>query len=1098
VIPRRLCILMVLLSITTALLAGPALAGNAQADRAKAMLNRGLAEFKALNFKAAKTTLKKVSKDALSESDKKVLAEYLTKADLALRKQMQAAQEYIAAEEALRNNDLTAAKRGFEAAAANPYLHTQTRRDARARLAEVMAKMEAFGQTQTTEATRQEEPAEASQAEPTVEATAKTSQPALSVVQAAPIQPAQQLSPEEELEAILNNHDHVMARAEAKEPQDLDAELGTVESPAIQATPQELAPAQAQAVEQPTEPQTLVVAQASPQVPGQTSAKPSLLQRLAAQRRQTEPQAAAESVQTQPQPQPSQVAPAVEEPIRQQRPQSLQPQPLPGRGRPEPVKVTQSYDILNRLQQKRRIAKQVANVEFENAMSKSQDALAGELSREAFDKAASMARTAKNILEQNKRLYSSSEYQQKLARCEDQLKYIELRRNEWQKALIEQQTTQIEQDRLERIRRQEEQRKRQIQTLQARAQTLISEENHEEALELVKQILKLDPKDKWAGAQLELLEQLVLLKEEKRVDRLATVEEAKVLIDLRESEIPWYDYLRYPRNWRELSMRRRPYAAGEVSESEADMLVHREMAKVTPEITMDEMSLENAIDFLREMSGLSIHVKWGVLENAGIPRDAPVTVHLSNVTFEKALRTILDDVGGLNPLGYIVDGGVITISTRADLSGTAYATTRVHDIRDLIFRVPIFQGQPMNLQTSTGNAAGGGAIGFGNVGVGNQVGNNQGATRQDVINNIITLIEETIDPDSWRPAGQIGSIRELHGQLVITQTAENQRRIAKLINQLRESKMMLINVETRFLSVNTGFLQRIGLDLDFFLNLGSTLGPGQIITDPNTGATLSPNPQLPGGSWTGKPGNDKWTPIGILQNNSFTNITTSPFGTGSIAAAVTSSALSVAGTFLDDIQVNFLLEATQAHEATRSLIAPRVTLFNGQRSNIQLLTQTPYVTEYEQDTTTTGTGNVVTTTDVTTGTINEGISLDLEATISADRRYVILTVQPQITELIGFRDVPGAEPIEFPELSSQALATTVSIPDGGTLLLGGLKKSAEVEREMGVPLLSKIPVINRAFTNRGKVRDEQTLLILIRPKIIIHREMEEENFPPGA
>ena len=48
---------------------------------------------------------------------------------------------------------------------------------------------------------------------------------------------------------------------------------------------------------------------------------------------------------------------------------------------------------------------------------------------------------------------------------------------------------------------------------------------------------------------------------------------------------------------------------------------------------------------------------------------------------------------------------------------------------------------------------------------------------------------------------------------------------------------------------------------------------------------------------------------------------------------------------------------------------------------------------------------------------------------------------------------------------------------------------------MGAPLLNKIPILNRLFSNRGKVRDESTLLILIKPKIIIQQEEEARAFP---
>ncbi|MBL9000080.1 MAG: hypothetical protein JNK25_02950, partial [Phycisphaerae bacterium] len=56
--------------------------------------------------------------------------------------------------------------------------------------------------------------------------------------------------------------------------------------------------------------------------------------------------------------------------------------------------------------------------------------------------------------------------------------------------------------------------------------------------------------------------------------------------------------------------------------------------------------------------------------------------------------------------------------------------------------------------------------------------------------------------------------------------------------------------------------------------------------------------------------------------------------------------------------------------------------------------------------------------------------------------------------------------------------------------------SNELEVETGVPVLSKIPFINRFFTNRAQVKEERTLLILVKPTIIIQNE-EEENAYPG-
>ncbi|KKK76259.1 hypothetical protein LCGC14_2865470, partial [marine sediment metagenome] len=258
------------------------------------------------------------------------------------------------------------------------------------------------------------------------------------------------------------------------------------------------------------------------------------------------------------------------------------------------------------------------------------------------------------------------------------------------------------------------------------------------------------------------------------------------------------------------------------------------------------------------------------------------------------------------------------------------------------------------------------------------------------------------------------------------------------------------------------------------------------------------------------------TPMGAVQDSSSFAFPAGGLSTtvpGSIGS-VTNTALSFAGTFLDDVQVDFLVSATQAHQTSRTLTAPRLTLFNGQRAYVSIADQQAYVAELEPVV-----GDNAQTFRPIVNIISTGTVLDVEGTVSADRRYVTLTLRPQVSEILNIfqyavvvtssrtvvnpdgttREVPetGEGFIQLPEIQTQQLECTVSVPDGGTLLLGGQKLAGEREREMGVPILSKIPILNRAFSNRTLVRDEQTLLILVKPKIIIQREYEEAAFPPG-
>jgi type II secretory pathway component GspD/PulD (secretin) len=85
--------------------------------------------------------------------------------------------------------------------------------------------------------------------------------------------------------------------------------------------------------------------------------------------------------------------------------------------------------------------------------------------------------------------------------------------------------------------------------------------------------------------------------------------------------------------------------------------------------------------------------------------------------------------------------------------------------------------------------------------------------------------------------------------------------------------------------------------------------------------------------------------------------------------------------------------------------------------------------------------------------------------------------------------------LQLPTIDLTIVKTSCSVPDGATLLLGGQTLAAETTREQGVPVLSKIPFLKRLFTNRATAQDEQVLLILVKPTILIQREQELKQFP---
>ncbi|MCH2097965.1 MAG: hypothetical protein MK142_06210, partial [Pseudomonadales bacterium] len=271
-----------------------------------------------------------------------------------------------------------------------------------------------------------------------------------------------------------------------------------------------------------------------------------------------------------------------------------------------------------------------------------------------------------------------------------------------------------------------------------------------------------------------------------------------------------------------------------------------------------------------------------------------------------------------------------------------------------------------------------------------------------------------------------------------------------------------------------------------------------------------PNPNDPGGRYTPVGRTQGWNPIGVVQDSGgLVNQLVGAISGNVAAAAVAHPALAVGLSFLDDIQVDLLIEATQADQRNSVLTAPRLTLFNGQRSWISVAKAETYISDLIP---VTGDGSGAF--DPVTDVVYQGFVLDVEGVISSDRRYVTMTVSFNLNQDVTLTpvEIQGAAGggggaigggraanfggiIQLPTLEGTQIRTTVSVPDKGTILLGGQRVVNEIEIEAGVPVLSKIPVVNRFFTNRATSKIEKTMLLLIRPEVIIHQENEDDLFP---
>ena len=87
--------------------------------------------------------------------------------------------------------------------------------------------------------------------------------------------------------------------------------------------------------------------------------------------------------------------------------------------------------------------------------------------------------------------------------------------------------------------------------------------------------------------------------------------------------------------------------------------------------------------------------------------------------------------------------------------------------------------------------------------------------------------------------------------------------------------------------------------------------------------------------------------------------------------------------------------------------------------------------------------------------------------------------------------IPFTQFIQQPQFSSVTIQTTVAVPDGGTVIMGGLKTLSEGRNEFGPPVLSKLPYVNRLFKNVGYGRETETVFLMVTPRVIVGEGVAE-------
>ncbi len=596
-----------------------------------------------------------------------------------------------------------------------------------------------------------------------------------------------------------------------------------------------------------------------------------------------------------------------------------------------------------------------------------------------------------------------------------------------------------------------------IDTMYARALKARERRDFDEAVLLCEQLLKINRAEERAH------DLLVKCRRERHIYlRQVTAdrwdEEHKLLSEqIRSAMLPQLELLTYSHDWPEIDARRTAPVRGLTEEGEEWR--KQIEAQLEQEVTLDfaDTELNDVITFLQRITNVNFVVDPQVIAGGAV---SPVTLRVEAMK----LKYVLDYVMRLTSLSYTMRDQAIYVSSAAGLRGDVYM--KLYDIRDLTHGMTQFPGPDLDIPEPGGT------------------GSRLLAPVQDdtppELDEFIQIVKGVVAPNTWD--GEEGaSIEDFQGSMVVNQTADVHRQVEELLRQLRNQRGTQIHVKVKFLRVENNLLEEIGVSWN---NFNATGAPPNVTG--NIGAYNA----------------DDRVTVASAINNQLLGYTSDR----TLALPGPNDGLNFqAQTFhlADGLFASAVLTAVEKERRGNVIFEPDLTLFNGQQAHIVNINQQSYVADYDV---------VQGQYDPIVSVLAYGTVLDVQAVASADKKYITLTLRPTNAQVGAWRrfgnpvpagSFPGgivkppsgsavanANPLLVPEISYESVRTSVTIPDGGSLLIAGMTNGQSSRSHAGIPFLSHIPFLGRLFSRNGRAESEQRTLVMVTADLILFEEIE--------
>jgi general secretion pathway protein D len=548
-----------------------------------------------------------------------------------------------------------------------------------------------------------------------------------------------------------------------------------------------------------------------------------------------------------------------------------------------------------------------------------------------------------------------------------------------------------------------------------------------------------------------------------------------------------------------------PGDPGGPSGDSADVTVSTKLKRIIiPKIGLDQASLDEAIDFIRVKAAESDNVELdparkgvNITVNLGPPesetakriRDLRFDLQLSQVP----LATVLKYVTDITKTAFTTDDFSVVIRP---------VGTSSEELSTRSYRVP--PDFISNLSAGAG-AAKSGEDPFAEAPAGGGLLTTRLSAQDALAKQGISF-----------PEGASATYNAATNTLRVVNTSTNLDFISQIVDTVSQTEPVMVSVRVTMIRTEQTNLKELGFDWlinPFALNSeGSVFGAGGTTgnTPGRTGGDFSgPMPGLPtdptavvnpGVVTNGLRSGDQ-----AINGNSIDSLLSNPDRSAQ-SSAVAPGIMSLTGLFTDG-EVSMIMRGLNQKKGVDIMAQPSTVTRSGQASNIAIVREFIYPTEYEPPElpTQVGSGGSSPVTPATPTAFEKkdvGITLEVLPVAGADKRYVDITLSPSFIEFDGFVNygspinssaggVLGGGTVELtknsilmPIFSSQKTATQLTVADGATIAIGGLMSESIQNVEDKVPVLGDIPWVGRLFSSTAKQPVSTAIIFLVHVELL--------------